>query len=105
MLRRGDTGEAVSGLQSELVTAGYPLAVDGVFGRATEAAVRSFQAARGLTVDGIAGPDTLGELGAVESVGAEDMPPEAVAVLAVALSDVGAREEPPRSNGGPEIAH
>ena len=105
MLRRGDTGEAVSGLQSELVTAGYPLAVDGVFGRATEAAVRSFQAARGLTVDGIAGPDTLGELGSVESVGAEDMPPEAVAVLAVALSDVGAREEPPRSNGGPEIAH
>jgi peptidoglycan hydrolase-like protein with peptidoglycan-binding domain len=39
-----------------------PGPIDGRFGPLTEWAVRSFQAARGLPVDGIAGPRTLGEL-------------------------------------------
>jgi hypothetical protein len=39
-----------------------PLEVDGIFGPHTEATVRDFQECGKLTVDGIAGPKTLGQL-------------------------------------------
>lgn len=58
-LRSGDSGEAVAALQTRLQQLGYYSgAIDGVFGDGTEAAVRAFQAARGLEVDGIAGVAT-----------------------------------------------
>ena len=51
-------------LQRRLVRAGYRLGlVDGRYGPRTERAVRSFQAARGLRVDGIAGTQILAQLG------------------------------------------
>jgi hypothetical protein len=40
-----------------------PVAADGVFGPATEIAVKSFQKANGLAADGVAGPATLARLG------------------------------------------
>ena len=60
----GSTGDAVRGLQEEFRfrdlsgEPGHGLAVDGIFGPKTEAAVRGFQRALGTTVDGIVGPQT-----------------------------------------------
>lgn len=58
-LERGMSGEAVRKLQEQLVRAGFPIAVDGKFGPQTQGALRRFQEQRGITVDGIAGPQTL----------------------------------------------
>ena len=76
-MRRGSKGEAVRELQTMLLKLGYdlgPCGIDGDFGKATEAAVRSFQADHRLTVDGIAGPATYGEL--EKSVNAISVKPE-----------------------------
>lgn len=59
MLRLGSRGARVRELQHLLVRAGYPVNVDGDYGPATHAAVREFQAAAGLEVDGVAGPQTM----------------------------------------------
>jgi peptidoglycan hydrolase-like protein with peptidoglycan-binding domain len=56
-------GPAVEQVQIALVGLGYPIAVDGIYGPRTQAAVRDFQAANQLEVDGIAGPDTQQALG------------------------------------------
>ena len=57
-LRRGDEGPLVTKLQQKL-------GVDaiGKFGPKTEAALKAWQSANGLTADGIAGPFTLSKLG------------------------------------------
>jgi lysozyme len=62
ILREGASGSAVLTLQDELDLAGYATTTDGVFGPATLAAVRAFQAANGLVVDGIVGPLTWSAL-------------------------------------------
>ena len=62
-LSRGDLGPKVAELQRLLQAAGVPTGpVDGEFGPMTQAAVRRFQAARGLEVDGIVGPKTWAAL-------------------------------------------
>lgn len=60
-------------IQRRLRTLGYdPGAADGVRGRLTIAAIKAFQADKGLVVDGLAGPQTLAKLfpGAVSGVAA-----------------------------------
>ena len=42
-----------------LKTLNYTIAIDGIFGLKTYAAVRDFQSKNGLVVDGIVGPKTL----------------------------------------------
>lgn len=62
-LRKGDTGMSVTWLQELLLAAGYGVGkVDGIFGSKTLAAVKAFQRANGLTVDGIAGKMTIAAL-------------------------------------------
>lgn len=58
-LLKNDTGAKVKTLQGNLSKVGYKLTVDGIFGNATEKAVRAFQLQNGLSVDGIAGKATL----------------------------------------------
>jgi len=62
VLRRGSSGDEVKALQEKLNASGAGISVDGVFGPATEAALRAYQESHDLTVDGIAGPNTLGAL-------------------------------------------
>ena len=62
-LKNGSRGSAVSDLQTKLNKLGFDCGkVDGIFGAKTEAAVRAFQTANGLTVDGMAGEKTLSAL-------------------------------------------
>ena len=52
-VKAGDSGAPVTGVQYLLRAQGFPVAVDGAFGPATDDAVRNFQADRGLPVNGI----------------------------------------------------
>lgn len=63
IVKRGMRGAPVKRLQERL-----SIEADGVFGSATEKAVRDFQKSAGLAVDGIAGPDTFTALGLNELV-------------------------------------
>ena len=71
-LRRGDRGEYVKQLQNMLIEKGFSCGnsgADGIFGKDTEKAVKSFQKAAGLTVDGIVGAKTWNALeGQIEPV-------------------------------------
>ena len=57
-LSMGFLGPQVELLQLALTRAGYPAAIDGVFGRETFLALEAFQNDYGLRPDGIAGPRT-----------------------------------------------
>lgn len=62
---KGSSGNDVRELQNKLIDQGYNVGstgADGVYGSNTEAAVRKYQQDNGLTVDGIAGEQTLGKL-------------------------------------------
>jgi hypothetical protein len=61
-LALGDRGEAVRRVQGTLRQREAHLQVDGIFGRATEAAVIRFQRRAGLADDGIVGPRTWAAL-------------------------------------------
>lgn len=62
--RIGSRGQEVRQIQQKLRELGlYSGSVDGVYGTATQKAVRQFQKNCGLTVDGVAGPKTLLYLG------------------------------------------
>lgn len=72
-LKRGETSDGVAVLQLALVDLGLPMpastrspgTMDGIFGAETERTVKAFQTANGLTVDGVAGRQTLGRLDSI----------------------------------------
>lgn len=51
-------------LQQSLTKNGYPVAIDGLFGKETEQAVIKFQKQKRIAVDGIVGPQTWNQLNA-----------------------------------------
>jgi murein L,D-transpeptidase YcbB/YkuD len=59
LLRAGMAGAMIYELQAYLNGHGGALALDADFGPATDKAVRAFQAAKKLTVDGVVGPQTI----------------------------------------------
>ena len=61
---KGDTSDNISAVQRRLKELGYyTIAVDGIWGAKTLAAVKAFQRDNGLTVDGIVGTWTERALG------------------------------------------
>ncbi|MDX2381824.1 MAG: peptidoglycan-binding protein [Acidimicrobiia bacterium] len=63
VLSKGARGPAVEAVQWALTRAGFPAGIDGDFGPATERAVKEFQTAKKLTVDGLIGANTWAKLG------------------------------------------
>jgi len=57
-----DQGPKVKLIQEWLSLHGMNVALDGDFGPATDAAVKQFQTASGLSVDGVVGPLTFAKL-------------------------------------------
>lgn len=67
--KRGSSGATVTQIQTRLKSWGYyDGGIDGVYGSATERAVRYFQRQNGLNADGQAGDKTLAALGIYEPV-------------------------------------
>ena len=65
VLRKGSEGADVKALQTLLIGYGYSCGsygADGDFGSATDKAVKAYQRANGLDVDGIVGPASWGKL-------------------------------------------
>ncbi len=60
--RLGDKGARVEELQRQLTALGYVVGADGIFGKATEAALKQFQSANDIPADGIAGAQTDGAI-------------------------------------------
>ena len=54
-----DFGRGVRKLQNALILNGAPIFADGLFGQATDDALRKFQRSSGLRQDGVAGPKSL----------------------------------------------
>lgn len=89
----GSTGSEVKAIQQSLKDRGlYSGSVDGIYGSQTQAAVKKFQKQQGLTVDGIAGPQTLKRLGV--SVGSKPAATEANVNLLARIISAEARGEP-----------
>ena len=98
-------GEDVVSVQALLDALGYaPGPIDGTYGPTTAAAVKDFQAAQGLRVDGIVGPQTLAALQAAPVPGGPVPPPVrppstiGLAALNEATRHIGVKEDPPGSN-------
>lgn len=79
----GSRGDEVRRIQKKLKSLGYYKgAVDGVYGTATQKAVRDFQKSCGIEADGIAGPKTIRYLGLEGSTGTSGYSSSDITLLA-----------------------
>jgi peptidoglycan hydrolase-like protein with peptidoglycan-binding domain len=62
VVQNGSQGHPIRTLQLLLRAHGHNLTVDGMFGPATEAAVKAFQASKGMTADGVMSAQTWSNL-------------------------------------------
>ena len=62
VVQNGNQGHPIRALQFLLRAHGHNLAVDAMFGPATEAAVKAFQTSKGMTADGIMSAQTWSTL-------------------------------------------
>jgi hypothetical protein len=110
-LRRGARGDLVVWAQQHLISAGYPVQVDGGFGAKTRRALLAFQAARALPqtggLDAATWPVLLRFAAASVAWGTRSAPRAATAAAAAATADrpasaslaARAREIPPKQHG------
>ena len=109
-LVQGDHGISVKFLQLQLTRHGFKLAVDGVFGPSTLAAVKSFQTHSHIGVDGRVGPLTWAKLlvGNPTPV-PQPTPPQPVQrspqerLISIERHEIGVKEDPPNTNRGPRV--
>ncbi len=90
-MKLGSSGSNVRDLQTDLTTLGYYWAdITGNYGEKTEAAVKSFQKAKGLTADGIAGSKTVSAIeAAVAKKGSSSSSSSVVSGTALKLNSKG----------------
>ena len=113
IIKKGDPDQAiVKTIQKQLNERGCgPIAVDGVFDRPTEDAVKLFQArfpdveGAPLVIDGKVGSITWAALFGEDTVPVASTPPSPLLAktLEIATSQIGVMEKPPGSNRGPEV--
>ena len=85
--RYGSTGSEVKSIQKKLKALGYYKGdIDGIYGTQTKNAVTAFQKNCGITVDGIAGPQTLLYLGLGSSSGSSSYTDDEINLLAKVIS-------------------
>ncbi len=88
LIKYGEVDGCVSTLQSLLNAKGWALTVDGDFGDKTLAAVRAFQTSKGLTSDGIVGPNTKTALYAGVSTTAATGAPAAITLTSTSCPNL-----------------
>lgn len=96
------SGQDVLDVQQRLIALGYaPGIADGVYGATTASAIGAFQAAQGLTVDGIVGPQTQAALTSAGGVAQPTSSTKGLAALAEAGKWLGTKESPAETNCTP----
>lgn len=81
ILRLGDSGAVVKGMQQSLAKLGYPLRGTGYFGTATDTALMAFQKRAGLKIDGEYGPLSAGALDVALKSNKATVPPAVTAEI------------------------
>ena len=102
----GDSGNNVKKLQNALISLGYMPkgSADGSYGYQTYNAVKAFQKANGLSVDGVAGPITLTHIYEnPNAIGVVEETPVPTATASPSLPPLSSLETPAAATAVPEV--